>query len=153
MKSFTSPTQTGRAACRCAEPALTRDRAFARIGTLQLTEKLRKKKNAFAFGSDGLVSDSHPCVLRELRARSGGRRSDGHRRHQGWHRIRVHLRRICVEQQAVGRKSGTPAHRKPSPFRRAGTHASRRVAVTSGFARLFRCASRRRQTVSSWPHA
>ena len=46
MKSFTSPTQTGRAACRCAEPALTRDRALARIGTLQLTEKLRSKKKA-----------------------------------------------------------------------------------------------------------
>ena len=39
MKSFTSLTQTDLAACRCAEPALTRDRAFARIGTLQLTKK------------------------------------------------------------------------------------------------------------------
>ena len=34
----------GRAACRCAEPALTLDRAFGRSGTLLLTEKRREKK-------------------------------------------------------------------------------------------------------------
>ena len=40
MRSYTWPTQMGRAACRCAEPARTRDRAFGRSGTLLLTEKV-----------------------------------------------------------------------------------------------------------------
>ena len=46
MRSYTWPTQMGRAACHCAEAALTRDRAFGRSGTLLLTEKgaLKKQK-------------------------------------------------------------------------------------------------------------
>ena len=56
MRSYTWPTQMGPAACRCAEAALTRDRAFGRSGTLLLAEKgVWKKKMGAAVWPSGKV--------------------------------------------------------------------------------------------------
>ena len=67
MKSFTSLTQTDLAACRCAEPALTRDRAFARIGTLQLTKKNHNSQAAREISiSPSVLKTCHPRAVFQL---------------------------------------------------------------------------------------